>query len=39
MLTGGDEEAAPAKEVETTSEAVQKKEEKKELAKNTKTIY
>ena len=39
MLTGGDEEAAPAKEVEVTSESVQEKEEKKELAKNTKTIY
>jgi Na+-transporting NADH:ubiquinone oxidoreductase subunit E len=38
MLTGGDEEAAPAPEVEAVIEKVEKKEDKKEIANNTKTI-
>jgi Na+-transporting NADH:ubiquinone oxidoreductase subunit E len=38
MLTGGDEEVAPAKETEATIEKVDKKGVKDELANNTKTL-
>jgi Na+-transporting NADH:ubiquinone oxidoreductase subunit E len=41
MLTGGDEEAAPAPKVEAVIEKVEKgekKQEKKDIAINTKTI-
>jgi Na+-transporting NADH:ubiquinone oxidoreductase subunit E len=38
MLTGGEEEAAPAKEIEATTEKVEKKVVKDELANNTKTL-